>query len=126
MFKRKPKVLTPAQVKEIRTKDFFDCILPSTIKFMSDHYILGDSYEKAMAYLHASADHGNVYAQQLLHSIHSGRNWSAAMGSLRLLQHISRIIQNRLEDERKGRIQAIDHKLKRKIDEKKQAHGLKQ
>ena len=44
MFKRKPKVLTPAQVEEIRTKDFFDCILPGTIKFMSDHYILGDSY----------------------------------------------------------------------------------
>ena len=44
MFKRKPKVLTPAQAEEIRTKDFFDCILPGTIKFMSDHYILGDSY----------------------------------------------------------------------------------
>ena len=44
MFKHKPKVLTPAQAEEIRTKDFFDCILPGTIKFMSDHYILGDSY----------------------------------------------------------------------------------
>ena len=44
MFKRKPKVLTPAQVEEIRTKDFFDCILPSTIKFLTDHYIIGDSY----------------------------------------------------------------------------------
>ena len=44
MFKRKPKMLTPAQAEEIRTKDFFDCILPGTIKFMSDHYILGDSY----------------------------------------------------------------------------------
>ena len=44
MFKRRPKVLTPAQVEEIRTKDFFDCILPSTIKFMTDHYIIGDSY----------------------------------------------------------------------------------
>lgn len=44
MFKRKPKVLTPAQVEEIRTKDFFDCILPSTIKFMTDHYIIGNSY----------------------------------------------------------------------------------
>lgn len=44
MFKRKPKVLAPAQVEEIRTKDFFDCILPSTIKFMTDHYIIGDSY----------------------------------------------------------------------------------
>jgi type IV secretory pathway VirB4 component len=44
MLKRKPKVLTPEQVEEIRTKDFFDMILPGTIKFLSDHYIIGDSY----------------------------------------------------------------------------------
>ena len=44
MLKRKPKVLTPEQVEEIRTKDFFDLILPGTIKFLSDHYIVGDSY----------------------------------------------------------------------------------
>lgn len=44
MFKRKPKVLTPTEMEEIRTKDFFDMILPGTVKFMSDHYILGDSY----------------------------------------------------------------------------------
>lgn len=44
MFKRKPKVLTLEQMEEIRTKDFFDCILPGTIKFLSDHYIIGDSY----------------------------------------------------------------------------------
>ena len=44
MFKRKPKVLTPQEMEEIRTKDFFDCILPGTIKFLSDHYILGDNY----------------------------------------------------------------------------------
>ena len=44
MFKRKPKVLTPEQVEEIRTKDFFDMILPGSIKFLSDHYIVGDSY----------------------------------------------------------------------------------
>ena len=30
--------------EELRTKDFFDCILPGTIKFLSDHYILGDNY----------------------------------------------------------------------------------
>ena len=41
---RKQKVLTPEEKEEIRTKDFFDMILPSTIKFMSDHYIVGDSY----------------------------------------------------------------------------------
>lgn len=44
MFKRKPKVLTPEEQEEIRTKDFFDMILPGTIKFLSDHYIVGDSY----------------------------------------------------------------------------------
>ena len=44
MFKRKPKELTPEQMEEISTKDFFDCILPGTIKFLSDHYIVGDSY----------------------------------------------------------------------------------
>lgn len=44
LFKRKPKVLTPQQAEEIYTKDFFDMILPSTIKFFTDHYIAGDSY----------------------------------------------------------------------------------
>ena len=44
MLKRKPKVLTPEQAEEIRTKDFFDMILPGAVKFLSDHYIVGDSY----------------------------------------------------------------------------------
>lgn len=44
MLKKKTKVLTPEQMEEIRAKDFFDCILPGTVKFLSDHYILGDSY----------------------------------------------------------------------------------
>ncbi len=83
-------------------------------------------YEKAMAYLTASAEHGNQYAAQLLHSIKSNRNWSATLGSLHLLGQISRIIQNRLEDERRGKQHSIDRKLKRKIDEKKQTHGLRQ
>lgn len=44
MIKKKTKELTPEQIEEIRTKDFFDMILPGTIKFLSDHYIVGDSY----------------------------------------------------------------------------------
>ena len=44
MLKRKPKILTPEQAEEIRTKDFFDMIFPGTVKFLSDHYIVGDSY----------------------------------------------------------------------------------
>jgi len=69
---------------------------------------------------------GNQYAAQLLHSIRINRNWSAATGMLRRLHHISRILQNRIVDERKGREGGMDRKLKRKIDEKKQAHGLRQ
>ena len=49
MGKRKPKVLTPEQAEEIRTKDFFDMILPGTIKFFADSYIIGDSYRCAWA-----------------------------------------------------------------------------
>ena len=78
---------------------------------------------EAIRWLTLSAEHGNPYAAQLLHSIKSNQSWSAA---LRLLQHLSRMIQNRLEDERKGTAGMTERKLKRKIDEKKQAHGLRQ
>lgn len=44
MGKRKRKVPTPEQAEAIRTKDFFDCILPGTIKFLADYYIIGDIY----------------------------------------------------------------------------------
>ena len=44
MFKRKPRVYTPEEMEEIRTKDFFDCIAPSAVKFYTDHYIVGNSY----------------------------------------------------------------------------------
>ena len=40
----KKKTLTPEQVETQRTKDFFDLVLPGTIKFFADHYIVGDSY----------------------------------------------------------------------------------
>ena len=38
------KQLTPEKLELIRTKDYFDCIAPSTIKFMNNYYIVGDSY----------------------------------------------------------------------------------
>ena len=44
MALRRTKNLTPTQIEEIRTKDFFDMILPGAVKFFPDHYILGDSY----------------------------------------------------------------------------------
>ncbi len=44
MFKRKPRLMTPEEMEVIRTKDFFDCILPGVVRFFSDYYIVGDSY----------------------------------------------------------------------------------
>ncbi len=82
-------------------------------------------YEKAMEYLKTSAGHGNQYAAQLLHSIKSNRNYSAALGSLRLLGQISRAIQNRLEDEPNGGHGGIDRNLRKKIAEKMALHGQK-
>ncbi len=48
MFKRKPKKKrSPEQNEEVRTKVFFDCVAPGTIKFLADSYIVGDSYRCA-------------------------------------------------------------------------------
>lgn len=44
MLRKKKVELTEEEREEIRIKDFFDRVLPSTIKFSSDHYIVGDSY----------------------------------------------------------------------------------
>ena len=85
-----------------------------------------DSMDEVISAVHLAAEHGNQYAAQLIHSIRVNGNWTAALASLRLLGHMARVIQNRLEDERRGRENSIDRKLRRKIEEKKQAHGLKQ
>lgn len=57
---------------------------------------------------------------------HESHHWSAALGTPRLLQHISRILQRRLEDERKNNTGRVDRKLRRKIQEKKLAQGLRE
>ena len=82
-------------------------------------------FDKAMEYLKSSAEHGNKYAEQLYQNAHSNRNWSAGMGAFRLFHHLARIIQNRIDDEKKGKIGLVDRKLRRMINEKKEAQGLK-
>ena len=92
-------------------------------------YLYGNGVEKdtdrALSYLNLSAEHGNPYAAQLLYNLSHSKNPSVAMAAFRLLQHLARIIQNRLEDERKSKENQTDKKLRRKIDEKREAHGLK-
>ena len=43
------KKLSPEKLELRRTKDFFDCIAPSVIKFMNNYYIVGDSYRSVWA-----------------------------------------------------------------------------
>ena len=38
------KQISPEKIEIRRTKDYFDCIAPSTIRFLNNHYIVGDSY----------------------------------------------------------------------------------
>ena len=39
-----PKPFSREKSERQEIKDFFDCVLPGTIKFLSDHYLVGDSY----------------------------------------------------------------------------------
>ena len=47
LFSRKQA--TPEQLEAASVKSFFDCICPATVKFFTDHYIVGDSYRCAWA-----------------------------------------------------------------------------
>ena len=92
-------------------------------------YLYGNGVEKdydiAMHYLHLYAEHGNQYAGQLLYSIQKQKNIMAAMSSLRLLQYISNLIRRKNQEQNRRKIGQIDRKMQQKINEKKQAHGLK-
>ena len=40
----KKKKFTQEEIDRLQTKDYFDCIIPATLKINPDHYILGDTY----------------------------------------------------------------------------------
>ena len=44
MNNKYPKPLSGEKSERQEIKDFFDCVLPGTVKFLSDHYLVGDSY----------------------------------------------------------------------------------
>lgn len=69
---------------------------------------------------------GNEYAEQMLYSIQKHKNTVAANCSLRLLQSLARMMQRRIQDDSaKKHQQGVDRKEQQKINEKKQAHGLR-
>ncbi|MEE1170964.1 MAG: MobP3 family relaxase [Ruminococcus sp.] len=91
-------------------------------------YLYGNGVEKDVAlayeYLIESAKNGNPYALQLLNSHRKGRGASVAMCSMSLLHHLSRIIQNQIEQNRRRRKVKTDRKTRQKIDDKKFGLGL--
>lgn len=67
------------------------------------------------------SDRGVLYPH---YSIKTNRN-SVAVSSLYLLRYLCNIIQNQLRFEEKQKAQRTDKKLQQKINDKKQAQGLK-
>ena len=67
-----------------------------------------------------------THLARLLQGYYSGRlrSPSVGMASLRLLSRLTRMFEDRLKKEDRQRA-AIDRKLRRKIEEKKQLHGLR-
>ena len=84
------------------------------------------NYELAVRLLTSSANRGNEYAERLLENYHAHTPYSSPtiLASLRLLARLSQIIRDDA-DKRDKSGRAIDRKLARKIEQKKEAHGQK-
>lgn len=84
------------------------------------------NYEFAVQLLTSAAGKGNEYAQHLLDNYHPyAHNGSATvLASMRLLAKLSQIIRDDVDKKDTSR-RTIDRKLMRKIEQKKQAQGMK-
>jgi len=84
------------------------------------------NYDLAVRLLSSSANKGNEYAQRLLEneSTYSQNNFAMALASLRLLTWIAQILQEDIlkNDDIHSR---IEKKVRRRIEEKKMAQGIK-
>lgn len=84
------------------------------------------NYDLAVRLLTSSANKGNEYAQRLLENepTYSQNNFAMALASLRLLTWIAQILQEDISktDDIHSR---IEKKLRRRIEEKKMAQGIK-
>ena len=85
-----------------------------------------EDFKKAVEYLKNSAANGNIYAQKFLENMERNRNYHATTGTLRLLKYLGKILQDRIDENKIVSDSRVDRKLYRKIQDKKQAHGLKQ
>ena len=85
-----------------------------------------EDFKKAVEYLKNSAANGNIYAQKFLENMERNRNHYAATGALSLLKYLGKTLQDKIDENKIVADSRVDRKLYRKIQDKKQAHGLKQ
>lgn len=83
---------------------------------------IGRDIEAGKQLLRASAAQGNEYAQRILDNY--GRTPIAQSG-FRLLSSLAQIFQENIREQEQKNSNIIDRKLRQKIEEKKQAQGLK-
>lgn len=82
--------------------------------------------EKAMEWLNVSAEQGNEYAQNMLDNIHSFENDLITDTIFGLFVNLSRCIADDYNRKFKSNRMSVDRKLRRIIQQKKQALGLKE
>ncbi len=82
--------------------------------------------EKAMEWLNVSAKQGNEYAQNMLDNIHSFENALITDTIFGLFVNLSRCIADDYNRKFKSNRMSVDRKLRRIIQQKKQALGLKE
>ena len=81
--------------------------------------------EKAIDYLTQASEKGHEYATKLLEWIRNNRSPSGMSGMINLMYYTGRIFEDKLlsgNDMERG----VDRKLRRQIDAKKEAQGIKQ
>ncbi len=109
----------------------------SADKNMQSSYQLGRLYlfgadglerkkEKAMEYLNLSAEQGNEYAQNILENQEKFENETLASTVFSLFVNLSRCIEDDYHNKFQLGRKMIDSKLRRMIQEKNQALGIKQ
>lgn len=95
-------------------------------------YLLGKeneierNWETAVYWLTLAANQGNQYAQYFLIHLDDFRQRLMAQGVTRILNHLGNLLQEQLPPSPGGLRVKVDHKLKRKLQEKKAAQGHKQ
>lgn len=81
--------------------------------------------EKGLEYLRTSAEHGNQYAENLLLTIQQQQTWGAASCAASLIAQLGRIFQEQEQKQNQRQRPQMDRKLRREIEEKKQAMGIR-